>query len=125
MGQSVALDKELQCLAANVYFEARGEPFKGKVAVALVTLNRQDSGKYPKSICSIVYQKNQFSWTRKYSRIRTNTQQWEDSKVAALTALMDRDYLGRFVATHFHNTQVRPNWNLRRVAKIGNHIFYS
>lgn len=127
MGQSVALDKELQCLAANVYFEARNESFNGKVAVALVTLNRQDSGKYPKSICSVVYQKNQFSWTKKFSKINVDKKQWNESKLAALTAIMNRDYLGKFNATHFHSIAVLPRWANKGkiVCAIGGHIFYS
>jgi spore germination cell wall hydrolase CwlJ-like protein len=119
------MDKELHCLTSNVYFEARGEPFKGKVAVALVTLNRQESGKYPKSICAVVHQKKQFSWTAQYRRAKVNKEQWEASKVAAITAMFDRGYLGSFKATHFHNTSIKPNWKLNRVAKIGNHIFYA
>lgn len=118
------MDKELHCLVTNVYREARGESVKGKLAIALVTLNRVDSGKYPKTICGVVYQKNQFSWTKKYSKVKFDQKMWEESKVAALTAVLNRQVLGNFNATHFHNTSIRPNWKLKRVAKIGGHIFY-
>ena len=63
-------DKQLDCLAKNIYHEAKGEPFEGKVAVAQVTINRAASGQFPSDICKVVYQKNvvydkvlcQFSW---------------------------------------------------------------
>lgn len=58
------LKTEIGCLAANLYFEARGEPLKGQLAVAKVTLNRVKSKQYPDSICAVVFQKHQFSWTK-------------------------------------------------------------
>ena len=121
-----AVDKEFDCLAKNVYYESRGEPTKGKLAVALVTLNRVEDPRFPKSICSVVYQKNQFSWTRDYKlqRLRVNSEQWQDAKEIAMQAYMDRGILGKFKATHFHNAQVSPRWKLRKVARINNHTFY-
>lgn len=118
-------DKEIHCLAKNVYYESKGEPYKGQLAVALVTLNRVDHENYPKSICGVVYQKHQFSWTKqRVSPIRTDSEQWKQAKTAAIQAIMDRDILGTFKATHFHNTSVNPKWKLRKVAKISNHVFY-
>lgn len=107
---------ELECLTRNVYFEARGEATEGKLAVALVTLNRATN-----SICDAVYAKKQFSWTAHYSKIPRDTKAWQASEVAAYTA-----YYGKysFTATHYHNTKVHPKWKLKKVAKIGNHIFY-
>lgn len=119
----LAIDNDLYCLAKNVYYEARGEPRNGKLAVALVTLNRVNHKQYPKTVCGVVYQKNQFSWTRKYSKIR-NDKQWADAKEIALAAYMDRDILGKFTATHFHAKYVNPKWSLRKIAIIGQHIFY-
>ena len=55
--------KELRCLALNVYFEARGEPTTGQLAVAMVTMNRVRSKRFPSSVCGVVWQKRQFSWT--------------------------------------------------------------
>lgn len=121
-----AVDKEFNCLAANVYFESKGEPYQGQLAVALVTLNRVDDPRYPKSICNVVYQKHQFSWTKNKnaSFIRTNSPQWQQAKRAAMQAYMDRQIIGEFKATHFHNTSINPKWKLKKVAKINNHIFY-
>ena len=121
-----AVDREFECLAKNVYYESRGEPHKGQLAVALVTLNRLDNPKFPKSICAVVYQKNQFSWTRNYKlqRSRVNQEQWDNAREVAMQAYMDRNILGYFQATHFHNASVSPGWNLRKVTKINNHTFY-
>lgn len=120
-----AVDNEFDCLVRNVYQESRGEPFQGQVAVALVTLNRTKSERFPNTICGVVYQKNQFSWTRNYSKVKVNPVQWQAAKDAAFSAYMGVTTLGDFRATHFHNNKVNPRWKLRKVAKIGNHHFYS
>jgi spore germination cell wall hydrolase CwlJ-like protein len=115
-----ATDTELDCLTQNVYQEARGESRNGMIAVALVTLNRAESS----TICKAVYAKNQFSWTKTRQRAPRNTVQWGKAKDAAFEAFMNREILGIFQATHFHNKQVHPGWKLTRVATIGNHVFY-
>jgi len=56
-------EREMRCLALNIYFEARSEPIDGQLAVAFVTINRMQSRRYPNSICGVVWQKRQFSWT--------------------------------------------------------------
>jgi spore germination cell wall hydrolase CwlJ-like protein len=93
--------------------------------VALVTINRTKSERFPSTICGVVYQKSQFSWTKNYAKVKINAVQWQQSKDAAMEAYMNNNILGKFTATHFHNLSVNPGWKLRRVAKIGNHIFYS
>ena len=103
-----------------IYYEARGESERGKLAVALATLNRVDSPRYPKTVCEVVYQKNQFSWTRKQSK----STKWQESRYLAQKAYDNRDILGSFKATHFHNLRVNPRWKLKRLTKIGGHIFY-
>lgn len=120
-----AVDNEFDCLVRNVYQEARGEPFQGQVAVALVTLNRTKSERFPSTICGVVYQKGQFSWTKNYSKVRVNPAQWQAAKDAAFSAYMGVETLGNFAATHFHNTSVAPKWKLKKVARIGKHHFYS
>lgn len=117
-------DRELNCLTSNVYYEARGESHRGKLAVALTTLNRVDSDQYPKTICGVVFQKRQFSWTQGFKPTKINPKQWREAQEAALYAYLNRDVLGRFRATHFHNNTIHPGWKLKRVAKIGNHTFY-
>ena len=118
------ISREVQCLANNIYHEARGESFKGKLAVAVVTLNRTKLEQYPSTICGVVYQKSQFSWTNKKTKI-TDWNDYIDSLLAATMAMEDSKVLGDFKATHYHNTTVSPAWGLHKVAKIGKHIFYS
>lgn len=59
----ISKKKEQQCLAQNIYFEARGEPAAGQLAIALVTMNRVNSKRYPNNFCGVVWQRKQFSWT--------------------------------------------------------------
>lgn len=118
------ISHEVQCLAKNIYHEARGESFKGKLAVAVVTINRTRKEGYPDTICGVVYQKGQFSWTTQNLKI-TDYSDYSDAIAAANMATDNPNILGNFSATHYHNTSVAPAWGLKRVAKIGKHIFYS
>ena len=123
---SAKLPKELECLTRNVYYESGNQSYKGKLAVALVTLNRVNHPNYPDTICKVVYQPMQFSWTKdsKLLATKVNNQQWFESFLAAKEAMSGSSALGSFSATHFHNIWVDPKWGLKRVAKIGQHIFY-
>lgn len=122
MGISQA-EPELECLAKNIYFEARGESEKGMLAVATVTLNRVNSGLFPDSICGVVYQPFQFSWTGTKYKI-TNNYLYEKAKDIAIRVIYDNYIMKDFKATHFHNNTVEPRWKMRKVAVIGNHTFY-
>ena len=113
-----AVDREFDCLVRNVYQEARGEPYKGKVAVALVTINRTKSERFPSTICGVVYQRGQFSWTRNYAKVRVDPVVWQAAKDAAFSAYMGVETLGGFKATHFHNTSVNPGWKMKKVAVL-------
>ena len=112
--------KEFNCLVKNVYYEARGENLMGKVAVAKVTMNRVKHPNYPKTICGVVYQRKQFSWTIKPSKAKINAKEWMESINAAAKGYA----LDGFEATHYHNFTVSPKWNLQQIAVIGKHIFY-
>lgn len=113
--------KEFNCLVKNIYHEARGESYKGQKAVGLVTLNRVRDSRYPDTICKVVYQPWQFSWTTNYVSKKINRKEWQQAINAATAAY---NSTSRFRATHYHNLTVSPNWNLKKIAKIGNHIFY-
>ena len=116
---------DITCLTKNIYREASGESFKGKLAVGVVTLNRLFSGKYGSTICKVVYYPGQFSWTRDLNaKTKINKDKWQESLLAAYIVLEDIKILGDFNATHFHNASVQPKWGLRKVAVIGNHTFY-
>jgi len=119
--------RSLECLARNVYYEARGEPAAGQYAVAEVTMNRKSSPRYPKTVCEVVYQKEAFSWTE----LGVLDLPAGDAWLRAVHVAEDV-YYGRRPpmlqgnVTHFHATYVRPDWakEKQRVARIGNHVFY-
>jgi spore germination cell wall hydrolase CwlJ-like protein len=118
---------EIHCLALNVYHEARSEPDEGKFAVAQVTLNRVRSHRYPDSVCKVVWQRAQFSWTRDGRSDRPrNVNSWKEALwiARAVFHFNPLSMVGR--ATHYHATYVRPFWSAthRRVRRIGRHIFY-
>ena len=129
------VEKSLDCLAMNVYREAGHEPFEGKVAVAQVTLNRVNSNKFPRDVCAVVYQKTrftervicQFSWycDSKHRNRPVNDEAYEESyRVAKMVFLEDFRLESIRNALYYHADYVDPNWKLKRIAKIGTHIFY-
>lgn len=117
-------EQDVRCLATNIYHEARGEGYWGGLAVAVVTLNRTQHVDYPRTICGVVYQPRQFSWTNRRGHKPTTN---PASIYLARVALSQRHQLRGFRATHYHTTAVRPHWrlHLRRVAQVGDHVFYS
>lgn len=123
---SVDLDDEMRCLAVAVYYEARGEPLDGQLAVAQVILNRRDSKRFASSICGVVYQRGQFSFTwDRHSDRPGNNAMWRTAQAIAVIAATDdwREIVPQ--ATHFHARRVSPGWKrLQRVSAVGNHIFY-
>lgn len=129
-------NQEVQCLAENIYYESGNQTFEGKLAIAQVTINRVNSGKFPSTICGVVKQKNeingrticQFSWVcnQVYNLVR-NKYQWEESVIVAnksLTTEVAHDILYKEKAMYFHANYVNPGWNLPRITQIGSHIFY-
>lgn len=127
--------KELECLTRNIYWEAANEPFEGKVGVAQVTLNRMESGKFPDSVCGVVYQKNvfyekvvcQFSWycEGNHTTRAIHKPLWNESEVVAKKVLLEGFRLpGLTDALYYHADYVSPGWKLPKIEKIGRHIFY-
>ena len=122
-----ATKSELLCLAKNIYYEARGEPLQGKIAVAQVTLNRvTHRTQFDASICQVVYAKHQFSWTMEKHR-EPRGPEWLEAQALAKLVVQGVAYLPNFKALYFHNLTVKPQWNKTKelVARIGNHIFYA
>ena len=128
-------DRQLGCLAKNIYHEAGSEPFEGKVAVAQVTLNRTASGKFPGDICKTIYQKNvvyekvvcQFSWycDRETSVKPLNKAVYNESMEVAKKVLLEGFRLPSLNnALYYHADYINPGWNREKVAKVGRHIFY-
>lgn len=129
-------ERQLNCLAKNIYHEAGYESFEGKVAVAQVTLNRAASGQFPNDICGVVYQKSviyskvicQFSWyCEQPSKMRpVNSEAYNESMAVAKKVLLENFRLdGLKNALYYHADYINPGWGKEKVAKIGRHIFYS
>lgn len=120
------IDRDLHCLAGAVYFESKSEPLEGQLAVAEVIINRAESGRFPGSICSVVFQPGQFSFVRRggFPPIRTGSRDWEHAVVVAEIAMKDQWESRASEALYFHARRVSPNWGKTRVAQLGNHVFY-
>lgn len=122
------LSEQMRCLAGAVYFESRGEPLSGQLAVAQVVINRAEDRRWPASYCGVVYQRSQFSFVKngRMPRIRTNSEAWERAKAIAHIAHDGLWESEAGDAVYFHATYVRPKWSYRktRTAKIDTHIFY-
>jgi len=128
-------ERQLGCLAKNIYYEAGSEPFEGKIAVAQVTMNRVNSSQFPGDVCKVIYQKNmfyqkivcQFSWVcdREVSFRPTNRANYNESMIAAQKVLLEDYRLPSLKnALFYHADYINPGWKKEQVAKIGHHIFY-
>ena len=122
------LDEEQNCVATAVYFESQGEPLEGQLAVAQVVLNRAASGQYPTSLCAVVKQKAQFSFVRagRFPRVDTNCDGWRKAQAIARIASKKLASTLPTSVLWYHANYVAPSWrlNLKKVDKIGAHIFY-
>ena len=125
--------EEVNCLAQNVYFESRSEPLAGQIAVAMVTLNRLSSARFPDSICGVVRQggkhrnRCQFSWycDGKPDVIK-NQEAWHRALNIAYAALFNGISDPTRGALYFHAHYVKPSWasRMRSTVRIGNHLYY-
>lgn len=120
-------DSEHECLAGAVYFESKGESLKGQLSVAEVVLNRARSSRFPATVCGVVKQRHQFSFIRRgrFPPIPRATAAWR--KAVAIATIAREELADGPVpnALFFHATYVSPNWRgLKRVATVGNHVFY-
>ena len=126
--------KQVDCLAENIYHEAKAESEKGKLAVALVTMNRVKHERFPKDICSVVRQRTkfgdrivcQFSWHCTQARLNRNSEIYQEALKHALHVYVNHNLMEDFTkgSLYFHADYVNPGWKLHRTVKIGRHIFY-
>ena len=118
--------RELECLATGVYFESKGEPLKGQLAVGQVIANRAESGRFPSTYCGVLFQRGQFSFIhgRSLPHVSHSNRQWQTA--VAIAKIVDQDLKDSVVgdALFFHARYVSPGWRLKRVASIGNHVFF-
>ena len=137
MGDKVAdklqSKRQRECLSQAIYFEARGEPYDGQVAVAQVVMNRVLSPHWPNTVCGVVYQnkhwRNRCQFSFACDRIRDRVRSRGSWTMAeTITNKMAEGYVmdGIHTATHYHATYVRPRWAryFNRIERIGRHIFY-
>jgi hypothetical protein len=126
---------ERRCLAEAIYFEARGEPIRGQMAVAQVVINRLKNPAYPGSVCGVVYQNQYWYNACQFSFACDGIREVVRDRVAWGVAqeIADAELDGEAVylpeigsATHYHAVYVHPDWarTMQRMAQIGNHIFY-
>ena len=118
---------ELECLAVGIYFESKSEPLSGQLAVGEVIANRANSnGRFPSSYCGVLFQRSQFSFVRGHSLpgVPRASRQWQTA--VAIAKIVDQDLKASAAprALFFHARRVSPGWKLKRVASIGNHVFY-
>lgn len=155
-------ERDIDCLARNIFYESANESLEGKVAVGVVTINRVQDPRYPKTVCDVVYQRNtitttkiikpqeqdrklftrqeppktvtthrvvyQFSWVgQRTAKIQQDDPRWIESRRIAqeLSRGGYIEYRDKYrKAKNFHAVYVNPQWNLPRIARVGNHIFY-
>ena len=123
-----ALSPDMKCLAQAVYFEARGEPLTGQLAVARVVMNRASSGLYPRDYCSVITQRSQFSFVRngRIPQADESSSAWLRAKAIAQIAHQDRWESEAGDALYFPASYVKPGWARRKtqLARIDTHVFY-
>ena len=128
-------EKQLDCMAMNIYREAGHESFEGKVAVAQVVMNRVSSGKFAPDVCGVIYQKSvvmervvcQFSWfCDSATKTRpVNQKAYNESYEVAKKVILEGFKLDVLKdALYYHADYVNPNWRKPRIDQIGRHIFY-
>lgn len=122
---SHAKQSEVECLAKNIYHEARGEPPLGQLLVAKVTINRLHTGRFGKTICEVVYQPKQFSWTTNKHKIIKDQKHYKEilefAHLLLHTNVLD---LIPYNILYFHAKHVNPAWPFKKLVQVGNHIFY-
>lgn len=119
--------REMECLAAGIYFEAKSESLDGQLAVGHVIANRAESkGRFPSSYCGVLFQRGQFSFVRgkSYPSIPRSSRQWQNA--VAIAKIVDQELHASPVpnALFFHARYVSPGWRMKRVGSVGNHVFY-
>lgn len=130
---SAFFNKELSCLAENIYNESAFQSYEGKLAVGTVTLNRANNARFPSNVCGVVQQKIgsvcQFSWFCNAVKHKKDPYEWQqvlDLAKRLLTGEIKHDKIYEEGALYFHATYVQPLWSKQKmlVKKIGDHLFY-
>ena len=125
---SITDKQQIYCGAQNVYFESQGEPDLGMVAVSQVVINRVESSRWPSTVCKVVWQNKQFSWTHDGKSDEIPLSSTYQRRLWIKSVYMFLVAYGKDItngATHYHSVKVKPWWatNMQVTAHIGNHIF--
>jgi N-acetylmuramoyl-L-alanine amidase len=120
------IDGTQRCLAGAIYFESKGEPLAGQLAVANVIINRSKSGRFPTDVCSVVKQRGQFSFVRggEIPSIDEGRAAYRTALAVAKIALVAAWESPAPKALFFNTPNRRPAGNVTKIAMIGNHVFY-
>jgi N-acetylmuramoyl-L-alanine amidase len=118
-------DDAIQCLAGAIFYESKGEPLSGQLAVADVIINRSKSGRFPSDICEVVTQRGQFGFVRggRIPTINEDSRSYRTAVAVAKVALADAWDSDADRALYFNRGRA-PASGLTKVASIGNHIFW-
>jgi len=121
--------KEHQCLSMNIYHESRGESGEGQIAVAMVTVNRVKHTEWPSTICDVVYQPYQFSWTHLIAnQSPKETKAWKKAQIIARDVMIGNVIDPTAGAVFYHANWIKnPYWTKEMTLSkvIGNHLFYT
>ncbi len=128
-GDDMDVDEtEMLCLAQNIFFEARNQSEEGQYAVAFVTMNRLMHVSYPDTICEVVFEPVQFSWTAENVRINRDDPielaAWKKARQIAVAVMLEDVYNEFYGVTHFHRYDVNPNWGYQLAMQIDDHKFF-
>jgi spore germination cell wall hydrolase CwlJ-like protein len=118
---------ELECLATGIYFESKSEPLAGQLAVGQVIANRtQSGGRFPDSYCGVLFQRGQFSFVHGHSlpSVNHSSKQWQTAVAIAKIVDQGLEPSAARDALFFHARYGSPGWHMKRVASIGNHVFF-
>lgn len=113
---------ELDCLATAVWFESRGEALEGQLAVAQAVVNRARSGRWGQGICGVIKAPRQFNFNA--AQVKRGTATFATAMAVARIAVAGLWHDIAEGAHSFHSARLSPGWRLKRVARIGNHVFY-
>ena len=118
--------RELECLAVGIYYESKGEPLAGQLAVGHVIANRAKSGRFAPTFCGVLFQRSQFSFVRgkSYAPVPRASRQWHDAVAVAKIVAQKLHNSPVPGALFFHAKRVSPRWRLSRIGSVGNHVFY-
>jgi spore germination cell wall hydrolase CwlJ-like protein len=139
--RTATIKEQINCMAANIYHEAGGEPYMGQVAVARVVMNRVAHG-FANSPCQVIYQSRkrvdpntekaiihcQFSWVCQGKKSpNTNSERYRIAEEIAELVILENKWNDEYHSKilFFHNHTVNPRWPYKKTFTIGNHTFYA